>query len=310
MLRSKPMQPLRAHVCNGHLVVGALVFMACSPPPSAGDGSFPLGDSRPTLSSTPDDLTSDVGAAPLTFNVNGNISASDLQAVADGVSLRTYPELQPVSVTTTTHLAETAPTGPMPKTDAAAPPVDVNAYSSYVVVLPTSALTQDQWYVVTVDTLPAAVKPPGLGPLKKESPRYGARFRLGSAPVIRQIDAIQDGTLIVRFSEAVAVDEKTVANLLKVANPDSSECSYVPNGSTTPPPNFGGVSYKCAKAAYSAKSVTVTLSPGLAAPSQAPLAWVDASASTSAALTSTSGQFSATSFPLGCGAGCVTWRPY
>lgn len=294
-------------------VVGSLAVLACSRVPElpASDsgghdaGGFPVDDSRPLLFSTPDDLTSDVGITPLTFNVEGNITAPDLQAIANAVSLRTYPELQPVLATTTIHLAELAPTGPQLK-DGATQATDPN---SYVTVIPKAALNQNQWYVMTVDTLPTTVKPPGTGPLKKEASKYGARFRLGSAPIIRQIDAIQDGGVVVRFSEGVAVDEKAVGNMLKVMNPDSTACSYVPNGSTTPPPNFLGVTYKCDKTAFSSKSLSVSLSLGLAAPSKAPLTWIDGNASTSATLANTSGQFSATSFPLNCGAGCVGWRP-
>lgn len=294
------------------LVVASLAFCACNrgselPASDSGgqDAGFPVTDSRPRLISTPDDLTSDVGAAPLIFNVERYISAADLQAVAAAVSLRTYPELQPVLATTTFHLAETPSTGPVLK-DAAWQQVDSN---SYVTVLPSSALDPAQWYVMTVDTLPTTVMPPGFGPIAKEGPRYGARFRLGSAPVVREIDALQDGRVVVGFSEGVTVDETTVATMLKVMNPDSSACSYLPNESTTPPPNFGGVFYQCDKTVLSSKSLFVSLTPGLAAPSKAPLSWIDGSASTSATLASTSGQFLVTSFPLGCGGGCIEWRP-
>ncbi len=297
-----------------HISVFASVIVATSlgcqssepaaSPPKQDASAFADVDTRAILRVTPDDLLSVVGTTPVMVEVSGAAEAPTLTALASAVSLRTYPELTPVAFKASIHPPDPLP-GPGGAKDASVPSPDGR---SFVAVVPSAPLDPARWYIVTVGSVPSGIVPAPVGVRVGGETLYGARFRVGSAPVIRRVEAMEKGDVYVSFSEGVNVDAKTLTGFLSVQNADKSACSYVPTGSQPVPPYQSGVHFKCA-AKPSLASLTVVLNPGLESSSKLPLAWLDGSATTQTTLTKTSGTFSSLGGTEPCGVGCSAWRP-
>lgn len=274
-------------------------------PQPVDDSGFPSGDTRPSLVLTPDDLLSDTGATPIVVKVSSGLVSSDtLASIASSTRLRTFPELETVPITTKPHVADPFPTGNVGKDSGA--PAD---YDAYVTVTPAQALDSSRWYVLTVDTVPADVRPASLMPIVKEGPKYGARFRVGSGPVVRQIEVHGDGTTLIEFSEGVAIDPKSLPTYLSAASADATACTYTPPGGTVIPHALSGVTFKCKSTVLSDKRLGVVLTPGLFSQGGRPLSWMDGTATTSSGLTTTSSNQTVDPISNVCGKDCLFWRP-
>jgi hypothetical protein len=251
-------------------------------------------------------MMSNVSFTPMTIRVQqGLVSSDTLATLAKGAQLRVLPELTDVPITTKIHLADPPPNGPVPKDAAAAPP----DYDAYVTVTPAQNLDPARWYVLTVNVLPPTIRPPTNGVIAGDGPRYGARFKVGSGPVVRQVEAHGDGTALVVFSEGVAVNSKTLTQFLTVKNPDLSKCTYVPPGGNLVPPTQSGVAFGCTTSIAAQKKLGLELTAGLTSPTNEPLQWFDGKATTTATLTKSNGSFDIDSFPGSCGKDCWFWRP-
>lgn len=161
---------------------------------------------------------------------------------------------------------------------------------------------------MTVGALPPSIRPPTTGLVGSEGLQYGARFKPGSGPVVREVQAFVGGFLLVEFSEGLSVNGGTLAAYLGVKNPDLSSCAYLPPGGNVVPPTQSGVTFQCSPSAAAQKKVSVTLAAGLLAPSNKSLEWLDGSASSGANLTKPAGTF-AIDLARSCGKDCVSWRP-
>ncbi len=281
-----------AWVAVGSLVAGCNGALAGAPTDDAGPaesgGSLDSGSSNTDgglgMFVEPGELLSDISFTPLSVTTrDGVASIALLQAIASATSLRTYPELQVVPMTTSI-----------------APPK--------VHVEPSTPLDPTRWYILAVDPTPAGVRPPQVGVTLDGHTTYASRFFVGSSPVIRRVEAMDTGIVDIKFSEGVSIDPNTLASFLSLRNADASACTYVPDGLPSAPPYRTSVRFACATAAATTP-LTLTLTPGLQGGSGLPLGWLDGTAKTQGTLIITSGTFKLTANMEPCGKGCTAWRP-
>lgn len=268
--------------------------------------AFPNVDGRQPLAIVPADLLSDVGFTPIVITVSGGLIAADtLPTLAASTQLRTYPELTAVAITTKIHVGDPVPTGQFPKDAAPQAPLD---YGSYITVLPVQPLDPARWYVLTVSKVAGNVLPPSSAPITKEGLQYASRFKLGSGPVIKRVEAYQTGHTIVEFSEGVAVNAGTLTKFVLARNPDLSACAYAAPTGNVPTPAQGGVTFECGTEVTAQKRLTLDLNAGLFSLSNEPLTILDPAAQTAGALTKPVSSF-VVPLSRSCGGDCLFWAP-
>ncbi len=140
----------------------------------------------------PMDLSTSVGVTPLAvkFSGKGAIGSGTLADAAARLTLRTWPELESVAITT--RATDTTPTAP-----------------AQVEAVPSAPLS-DRWYVLTLAALPAGASFEAGYPVKRLSDTsYGVRFRPGEEAVVTQIRVCPkvDG----QVSVAVDLSERLIA---------------------------------------------------------------------------------------------------
>jgi hypothetical protein len=155
------------------------------------------------LSMSPSDLTSAVGAMPLQVSIDNHsaaVGAELLAPIAADVGLVSWPEGDPVSVTTALEEFE---------------PVRDNGYQvlgTGKVTVPPDAPLEARWYFLYLPATPAGVDLTGAPELRTLADgRTGVRFTIGSDPQVRSVrrclsGSAAPGKIVVDFSETVVLD--------------------------------------------------------------------------------------------------------
>jgi hypothetical protein len=179
----------------------------------------------------PGDLMSSVGTSPLRVVVSmlgAKVGTNFLDKLAANVVLKTYPQRQPVAVTTVSHDVKFG-TWERP----------------YVLVTPKAPLA-DQWHVLMLEPFPKSVAAPAAGTDLDLNGSMYVRFHPGSAPVLARIGGCKkaDGyiTVALSFSEKIqAVPPEPIVSIKQQG---------VSLGCTFAPPSTKRISARCPKLSF------------------------------------------------------------
>ena len=234
------------------------------------------------------------------ISFNSVPSDEDALRVAANVSLRLYPEQTLVPVVT--KLVTTTLDG-VPTTSSTDPSQPVN---KVLQVTPQTSLA-DRWFALVVSSLPPGFTPGGQVPGVARLGAVAARFRPGSAPVVRQVRLAQSGNVEVVLSEGVVVTNAQ-ASQLTVSAPGGGACTMTPPTIARPVTSVG---FNCPASAWASARVHIQLGSGLLSPSGVPLGIFDVGACSQGTVVSTTGYATDLDFAdaLRCSTGCYQLTP-
>lgn len=249
------------------------------------------GDTAPLvpvrLSFAPGDLSSDVGATPLTVFAEKAGQAVDdevLEKLAAELELRTYPEMEPVEVeidivssVPEDHLSPRE--GRKGRFAPSEAPRD-HAGRASLVVRPLRPLSS-RWYVLSLATLPAGAEAVAwTGATDTLLGAFAARFHPGSQPVLREVRLCekQQGAaarVVATFSEGMRIDPADAAKLARAAEGQSGEaCTVVTPAARGLPQTM--VEIDCPASVLKTGSIELGLEEALTSMSGAPLSSIEA----------------------------------
>jgi hypothetical protein len=281
----------------------ATAAFGCSidePRPARGEVALTPLEPATLVSVAPSDLMTSIAATPLMiyldYGPGGLVETSVLEAVADAVELRTYPELEPVE-----HQVNLEPSDPL-----SLQTQENTAGRAAIEVVPAQSLA-NRWYVLCISALPSLVRA-NVRTGNTQAAHLGAvvaRFNPGSAPVLQSLALCPNGAATVSFSEnVVATPGLTTALVLKRTG--AGNCAMLPPIGDAP----ASIGFTCATD-VSSSLVSLTAAQGISGSSDIPLGHLDGQAVSNSALVSFG---TATySVDLGtapmAGGGCRVWRP-